>query len=155
MHFGGHESAHFKAVIKRHWRCTWRPCLCELEGHDRASSEFHLEAEIKWVWRYTFGCHDRATLEEYLEAGNLEAVVWDGGATGAETLFIHQLVLVGMWQNCVHHGLPTDERLAVRQLISGWCSVWCMQGSVYAVLGVIRTQCILYSVLTLDHGMDR
>jgi len=27
-------------------------------------------------------------LEEYLEAVNLEAVVWEGGATGAEALFI-------------------------------------------------------------------
>jgi len=33
------------------------------------------------------GC-DQATLEEYLEAVNLEPVVWEGGATGVEALFI-------------------------------------------------------------------
>ena len=32
--------------------------------------------------------HDRARLEEYQEAVILEAVVREGGATGAETLFI-------------------------------------------------------------------
>jgi len=32
--------------------------------------------------------YDRARLEEYMEAVNLEVVVQEGGATGAETLFI-------------------------------------------------------------------
>jgi hypothetical protein len=35
-------------------------------------------------------------LEPYLEAVNVEAVVWEGGATGAETPFIGYLVIVGM-----------------------------------------------------------
>jgi len=34
------------------------------------------------------GGHDRARLEEYLEAINLEAVVRERGKTGAQTLFI-------------------------------------------------------------------
>jgi len=34
------------------------------------------------------GGHDGASFEEYLEAINLEAVVPEGGATGAETIFI-------------------------------------------------------------------
>jgi len=73
---------------------------------DRMNSEMHLEAEIEWtqkmhleavidrVWRWTltlwpseFGDalagYDRARLEEYLEAVNLE-----GGAMAAETPFI-------------------------------------------------------------------
>jgi len=42
---------HFKAVIERVWRCNWRPRFSELRatlgGHDRASLEMHLEAEIE------------------------------------------------------------------------------------------------------------
>jgi len=34
------------------------------------------------------GGHDRARLEEYLEADDLEAVVREGGPPGAENLFI-------------------------------------------------------------------
>ena len=33
-----------------------------------------------------------------MEAVNLQAVVWEEGATGAETLFIGQLVIVGMYR---------------------------------------------------------
>ena len=55
----------------------------------------HLEAMRVRTWRLSssefgdaLGGHDRARLEEYLEAVDLEAVVWEGGETGAETLFI-------------------------------------------------------------------
>jgi len=37
-------------------------------------------------------------LEEYLEAVSLEPVVREGGVTGAETLFIGSLVIVGMYR---------------------------------------------------------
>jgi hypothetical protein len=61
---------------------------------DRLNSEMHLEAGIEQVWRCNWrlrlsvlrdalGGRDRASLEEYLEAVDLE-----GGATAAETLFI-------------------------------------------------------------------
>jgi hypothetical protein len=46
--------------------------------------------------RDALGGYDRARLEEYWEAVNLEAIVREGGATGAETLFIGSLVIVGM-----------------------------------------------------------
>jgi len=83
-----------EARIERVWRCTWRPWSCELAGRNRATLELHLEAVSKRVWRYTwrpwsseFGDalagYDRARLEEYLEAADLE-----GGAKAAETLFI-------------------------------------------------------------------
>jgi len=42
------------------------------------------------------GGRDRARLEEYLEAVNLERVVQEGGATGGETLFNASLVILGM-----------------------------------------------------------
>ena len=45
-----------------------------------------MEAVIEF--RYALGGRDRARLGEDLEAVNLEAVVREGGATGAETLFI-------------------------------------------------------------------
>jgi len=56
--------------------CNWGPYSCELGGRNRASSGMH------------FRGYDRARLEEYLEAVDLEAVVREGGETGAETLFI-------------------------------------------------------------------
>jgi hypothetical protein len=34
------------------------------------------------------GDHDRARLEEYLKAVNLQVVILEGGEMGAETLFI-------------------------------------------------------------------
>jgi len=82
---------------------TWRVESCEfrdtLGGCDRASLEMHFDAMIERVWRFTWrlwssefgdalGGNDRAGLEEYYEAVNLEAVVQEGGATGAETVFI-------------------------------------------------------------------
>jgi len=85
---------HLEAVIERVWRCTWGPCSCDLGGRNRTSSETHLQAVIERIWRYTcrlcwseFGDalagYDRARLEEYLEAVDLE-----GRAMAAETLFI-------------------------------------------------------------------
>ena len=73
--------------------------MCEFKDTlgdcDRASLEMHMEAVIVRTSRPqsselggTLGCRDRARLEEYLEAINLTAVVREGGATGAETLFI-------------------------------------------------------------------
>jgi hypothetical protein len=49
---------HWEAVIERVWRCTWRPRSSEL--------------------RDALSGYDRARLEEYLEAVDLE-----GGATAA------------------------------------------------------------------------
>jgi hypothetical protein len=39
--------------------------------------------------------------------------------------------------------------------VRGVCSTRSMQFAVYAVLSVCCTRCMLYSVLTLDHGMER
>jgi len=63
-------------------------------GRDQASLDLQCEAEIKWtqrctlrLWPSKFGDahagYDRAGLEEYLEAVDLE-----GGAMTAETVFI-------------------------------------------------------------------
>lgn len=56
------------AVIERVWKCTWRPL----------ASEFGV----------ALGGHDQGRLEEYLKAVNPEAVVHEGEATSADTLFI-------------------------------------------------------------------
>jgi len=48
----------------------------------------HLEAVIESVWTHALVGHDQAGLEEYLEGVNLEAVVQEGGETGAEILFL-------------------------------------------------------------------
>jgi len=60
---------HLEAVIERDWRCTWRPCSCELAGRNRASLEIHLEAVIERDWTST----SRRSMD---------------GAPGDETLFI-------------------------------------------------------------------
>jgi len=113
--FGGCNHAsletHLEAVNEWVWRCTWQPWLCEfgdaLGSRDHASLEMHLVAVMMWTWRpylerirrYAWrlwlseirdavGGHDCARMEEYFEAVNLEQVDRDGGAPGAETLFI-------------------------------------------------------------------
>jgi len=43
-----------ETMIERVWRCTWRPCSCELAGRNRESLEIHLEAVIERVWRCTW-----------------------------------------------------------------------------------------------------
>ena len=86
---------HLEAVIER----TWMSKSCELRDTLRGCNRENLEAVIVRVQRYTWrlctgdlrdalGGRDRARLEEYLEAVNLPAAVQEGGATGAETLFI-------------------------------------------------------------------
>jgi hypothetical protein len=42
------------------------------------------------------GGHDQARWDMSLEGDNLKAIVWEGGATGAETLFIGKLAIVEM-----------------------------------------------------------
>jgi hypothetical protein len=64
------------AVIKGVRRYNWRPQLSEFGD--------------------ALGGHDRARLEEYFEAVIMDAVNRKGGATGAETVFIGQVIIVGM-----------------------------------------------------------
>jgi hypothetical protein len=59
---------HLEAIFRQDWRCTGRPKLSEIGD--------------------PLGGRDRARMEEYLEAVNLEAVVREEGATGAETIVI-------------------------------------------------------------------
>ena len=48
----------WEAMIKWDIWCTWTPRLSEfgdaLEGQDWAGWEMHLEAEMEWVWRYSW-----------------------------------------------------------------------------------------------------
>jgi len=47
---------HSEIVIWWIWRCSWRPCSCELGGHNREISEIHFEGTIELVrrcpWRH-------------------------------------------------------------------------------------------------------
>ena len=54
-------------------------------------------------------------------------------------------------ENLVQHGLPRDETGCERGIVD----LGMMQYAVYAVLSECCTRCMLYSVLTLDHGMER
>jgi len=77
-----------------------------------------------------------------MEVVDLEAVDLDGGATAAETQFIHQLVIVGM--------LRFEYNKVRREMRAGWrretVDHGMMQYSVCAVLGVCSTRCMQYSV---------
>jgi hypothetical protein len=54
-------------------------------------------------------------------------------------------------ENCVQHGMPKDETGWERDMVT----LGRMQCTGYAELSECCTQCMLYSVLTLDHGMER
>jgi len=180
--WSSNSEMHLEAVIERVWRCTWRPRSCNSEMHLEAliervwrciwrpwpsNSEIHLETVIERVWRCTcrprsmwtqrctwrpwsrefgdaLGGHDRSTLEEYLEVVDLEAVDREGGFDGRWDS-IHWLTRnCGNVENWVQTGW---ERETVNHGI--------MQYAVYAILSACCTRCMLYSVLTLDHGMQR
>jgi len=83
----------------------------------------HLEAVIVLIWRCTWR-------QWSIDIGGVLVgnVSWD---------FIHWLTRIcGNVQNWAHQGPPRDGRPAVsrKQSIMGWCSTWCMQYSVYAVV---------------------
>jgi len=86
---GPNIEMHSKIIIRRVWRCTWRPWSHELGGHNGGSLEIHLEAVMEQVWRCTcrpwssevgdaLGGHDRASLEIRFredDRANLQAVI--------------------------------------------------------------------------------
>jgi len=143
---------HSEAVMKRIWRYTSRLWPCEfgdaLEGRDGAN----LEAVIEQVWRYswwlwssefgdTLGGHDQAMFGGVL-GGSPSGGCSSGGRRDRSWDSIHWLTCnCANVKNAVQHHMLRDEILARggRQSILGWCSVRCM----------------LYSVLTLDYGMER
>ena len=78
-----------------------------------------------------------------MEAVNLEAEVREGGANGAQTLFIGQLVIVGMWRiqyNMVcsemRNLLGAGDSRSWDDAVRGEYCTRCMLYLVYAVLGV-------------------
>jgi hypothetical protein len=154
---------YLKAVIERVWRCTWRLSLCELGGHNRASVEIDVEAGIEPVWRYTWRPW----------SSKIEGVLGGGQSGGGSMGGRHDMSwdsIHWLTRNCVNvenwvsQGLLIVERLtgSGSQSILGWssmqyikysvfsvlsvCCTRCMLYSVYAVLGVCCTRCILYSV---------
>jgi hypothetical protein len=85
-------------------------------------------------------------VEQHLEAVNLEAVVQEGGTTGAETIFIGLLVIVGMRRiECcmvcreMRHCLGAGGSQCWNDGGCGGCITQCMLYSVYAVLSVCYT----------------
>jgi len=117
-----------------------------LGGHDRASWEMHLEAmivnsETHWesvierVWRCTCRLW-------WSEIGGVLGSVRFGGRHDGSWDSIHWLTCnFGKVESWVQQHPLRDEKLAGsgRLSILGWCCTWCM----------------LYSVLSHDHGMER
>jgi len=160
---------YLEAMIERVWKCTWWLRSSErreaLGGRDRVNSEMHLEAVIKRVGRYTWrpwsitigvvlggswsgGDWSEGGQSERSQSGGSESggSEFGGGRSGGmcdgSWDSIHWLTRnCGNVENWVQLGPLRTGRLAGsgRQSISGWCS----------------TRCILDSVLTHDHGMER
>jgi len=158
---GGCDCANWEAEIERVWRYTWWLWLSEfgdaLGGCDWASVEMHLEAVMKWDWTSTW-------------RGSMD------GTPGAETLFISWLTRnrgnVTMW---LYLWALMESWLMAVDCVGRYAESWsCIQGStrnheneekpnnlgwmlysVYAVLGVCCTRCMLYSLSTHDHVMER
>jgi len=158
-----------EAVIEWTYKCTWRPQSCEQGSHNPASLESHLEAVMERVWGWTwrpcscelggrnraslvvhFGGHDRARLDEYLEAVK-------GQRAGCRE-YIHQLVHSQTWE-CEkvtlllsYHGKLADggrscgeATLEAAAAFRGQLSLMRMKGR-QTTLGGYCTLCMLYSV---------
>ena len=165
MHLGAeiksNSEIHLGAVIERVWRCIWRPQLWHWE--------MHLEAVIQRDWRWTWRPWS-GKIRGVLGHGRYEAVrVWDS---------LHRLVDSQPWEwdevtlplsSRVEGWLVTVERVGWHA--GSWSytqgstcncenewktdNLWWMLYSVYAVQSVSCTRCMLYSVLTHSHGMER
>ena len=162
---------HLEAVIEQGWRWTWRPWSREfgdtLGGQDHltkrctwrpwfCNSEIHLEAVIERVGWYTW-------IPWHIKIGGVHGRSRFGGARlggsckGSYDTFLLLTSNCGNVDSWVQYGPPRDERLAVSggQTILGCCSTLCILYSVSAVLSVCYNQCMLYSMLTHDHRMER
>jgi len=160
----GHNRAglemHLEATIERVWRCNWKPWSSKygdtLGSCDRTCLEMQLEAIMVRVWR----CTCRPWSSEI--GGVLGGGQSGGGGFGREAQRERRRDRSGdciLWltrncanvENLVHLGLPRDQ--------TGWeqetVNLGIMQYAVYAVLSGCCTRSMLYSVLTLDHGMER
>jgi len=152
---------HWEARIE--WTRRYTPRLWSskfgdaLGGRDRVNSEIHLEAVIERVWRCTgrpwlrevgdaLWGHNRARLEMQLET----EIEWTQRCTWSPWLSKIGDALAGYdraWLEKyleavnLEGGTTAAETLAGsgRLSILGWCCTWCM----------------LYSVLSHDHGMER
>jgi len=105
-------------MFGRVWRFTWILWLSELVGCDWTVLEIHFKSMIDW------------DLEEFSEVVHLEAVDWEGGMMGVETVYIDLLVIVGKlkveyskvcremsderWQMRDNRWEMTDERWEMR-----------------------------------------
>jgi len=135
-------------------RCTWRPGSSKfgdaLGDQDRVNSEMHLYAVIERVWRCTWRPWSS-------QCGRVHG----GGQSGGGSLegrcdgswdSIHWLT--GNWgnvENRAQHGQPRGETGCEWETID----LGMMQYAVHEVHRVCSTQCMLYSVYTLDHGKVR
>jgi len=127
---------YLEALILRGKRCTWRPWSSKfgdaLWGRDQASVEIHFEAVIEQVRCW----NSRPWLSELggRRDGNWDSIRWLTCNFGKVESWVQQHPqrdgkLDGSWK------LAASGRLS----ILGWCCSWCM----------------LYSVLSHDHGMER
>jgi len=158
---------HWEAVIELGWRCIWRRRLSELRdalgGHDWASLEIHLEAVIEWIWGCTLrpwssevgdaiGDRDLVNSEMHWEAV-IERVwrctcrLWSSEIGDALAGYDRARLEEYLEAVDSEGGVTAAETLAVsgnlagsqRLSILGWCCSWCM----------------LYSLLSHAHGMER
>jgi len=159
---------YFEAMIERLWRYTLRPRSTELRdaigGRDRMNSEMQMEAMTKWTQR----CNSRPWSSEFGDAleghnqGSVEMhsamIDWDWRSTWRQSIWrrwirkvarrelrLYSLRNSSLWEcrklSTTRCAERWEMRLAGcrRQSIMEWCC----------------TKCMLYLVLTNDHGMQR
>jgi hypothetical protein len=92
----------------------------------------------------------------------MEAANQEGGATEAETSFIGQYVILrmkrvefNMFCSELRDWLGVGDTRSWDYAVCSVCSTLSMLYTVYAVVGVCCSWCMLYSVLTLDNGIER
>jgi len=155
-------------------RCTWRPCLSKfgyaLAGRDRVNPEMHMEAVNERVGRYTW--RPWSIKIEGVLGGGWSGGDWsEGGQSGGGQSGGSESgggrsggMCCGIWdsihwstcncgnvENLVQRGpLRAEETAWERETVD----LRMMQYAVYAELSVYCTRCMLYSVWTLDYGME-
>jgi len=178
---GGREQVNTEVnledVIKRVWRCMWRPPSCNSKMHLGAVIDWvwtpNMERMIKQDWRSTW-----RRMREGAAGAETQSISWLTRDRGNVMRWLNCWALMESWQVAVDHvgrhagswsyiqgstrnredeGITDNLGRMVYSVYAGlgvWCT-WCMLYSMYAVLRVCCSPCMLYSVSTHDDCIDR
>jgi len=145
-HLAGHDHVNLEAIIEWVWRYSWSSEFGHaLGGRDQGSLGMHLEAVIKRVWRCTW--RPWSTEIGAVLGGDQSGGGSSGGRHNGSWHTIHWLTRTG--------GNVENRVNMVCREMGDWLGVGDRRCWYDAICGVCSTRCMLYSVLTLDHSMER